>query len=197
MPTKASPAWHGRTTRGLAVSADIAFGLLTGFLLGALAGMSLEAGLNQTAWRRNSGRADISAHPTRVCCRRSAAGYLSSGGSPEPPIHAGLPRTELFRRHPGAGEGKSEDCSGCCADEHVHPAARARDRAIRQPAGKATRRGRSGLNSPVIDPRRLIEPPAEQLTVEFGQSRGRVSVYFEMSDQAGQCSLPRLYYRFI
>jgi hypothetical protein len=32
------------------VSADIAFGLLTGFLLGALAGMSLEAGLNQTAW---------------------------------------------------------------------------------------------------------------------------------------------------
>ena len=32
------------------MSADIAFGLLTGFLLGALAGMSLEAGLNQTAW---------------------------------------------------------------------------------------------------------------------------------------------------
>ena len=31
------------------MSADIAFGLLTGFLLAALAGMSLEAGLNQTA----------------------------------------------------------------------------------------------------------------------------------------------------
>jgi len=55
-------------------------------------------------------------------------------------------------------------------------------------ARNAARRRRSGLNPPVIDPGCLIEPPVEQLPVEFRQRRRMFSIDFEMRDGAGQYS---------